>query len=101
MKAGLKSKGSGALPYPILMPAVQPLDWTDFESFDSVGFTDDGLYDVVLLTDCVFSVALAIPLVNCIKRLTGNRSTVYCCHEIRDEVSKVPQLFHEKVNELK
>lgn len=92
----LKSKGSGALPYPILPPTVRPLDWTDFESFSSsaVGFTDDGLYDIVLLTDCVFSAALAVPLVDCIRRLTGKHSTVYCCHEIRDEVSKWVQLLH-------
>ena len=88
----LKSKGSGALPYPILTPTVRSLDWTDFESFNSVGFTDDGLYDIVLLTDCVFAAALAVPLVNCIRRLTGTRSTVYCCHEIRDEVSKLLHL---------
>ena len=94
----LKSKGSGALPYPVLMPTVRSLDWTDFDSFNSLGFTDDGLFDIVLLTDCVFSAALAVPLVDCIRRLTGNKSTVYCCHEIRDEVSKWHQCLPNRVD---
>ena len=44
-------------------------------------------YDYVLLTDCVFSAKLAIPLVNTIRCCCGPRTTVLCCHEIRDEVN--------------
>jgi hypothetical protein len=44
-------------------------------------------YDYVLLTDCVFSAELAVPLVNTILCGCGPRTTVICCHEIRDEVS--------------
>lgn len=44
-------------------------------------------YDYVLLTDCVFSATLAEPLVNTILCGCGPRTTVICCHEIRDEVS--------------
>ena len=44
-------------------------------------------YDYVLLTDCVFSAELAVPLVNTILCCCGPRTNVICCHEIRDEVS--------------
>jgi len=43
-------------------------------------------YDYVILTDCVFSVELAQALVNTILCCCGPRTTVICCHEIRDEV---------------
>ena len=46
-------------------------------------------YDYVLLTDCVFAAELAVPLVNTILCCCGPRTTVICCHEIRDEVRKV------------
>lgn len=83
------SKGKGILPYPILQHSVLALDWTDFESFEHLGEISGnpiGLFDFVLLTDCVFSALLAVPLVDCIRRLTSTNSIVYCCHEIRDEV---------------
>lgn len=80
----LNGKGKGALPYPLITPTVRALDWTDFESFRSDGEEEE--FDFVLLTDCVFSATLAVPLVDCIRKLSGPRSTVYCCHEIRDEV---------------
>jgi predicted nicotinamide N-methyase len=83
MYCQLNSKGKGALPYPVMQHSVRALDWTDWDSFKT---PDPGLFDFVLLTDCVFSALLAEPLVNCISRLTGTHSTVYCCHEIRDEV---------------
>ena len=41
-------------------------------------------FDVVLLTDCVFSVHLVPDLVRTIRQCTGPRSVVYCVHEIRD-----------------
>jgi len=44
-------------------------------------------YDIVLLTDCVFALELVEHLVNAILCFCGPRTTVYCCHEIRDEVS--------------
>jgi protein N-lysine methyltransferase METTL21D len=82
----LNSKGKGALPYPILPHSVRALDWTDFDSFKSSSDIEVGLFDIILLTDCVFSAALAVPLVDCILKLADTRCTVYCCHEIRDEV---------------
>ena len=85
----LKSKGKGALPYPVLQHTVRALDWTEFESFEAFGKSSGSqhaLFDYILLTDCVFSAALAIPLVDCIRKLSGTHSIVYCCHEIRDEV---------------
>ena len=82
----LIGKGKGALPYPILPHCVRALDWTAFGSFQSSSDIDVGLFDFILLTDCVFSAALAVPLVDCILKLADTRCTVYCCHEIRDEV---------------
>ena len=82
----LNSKGKGALPYPILQHSVRALDWTDFGSFQSSSDIEVGVFDFILLTDCVFSAALAVPLVDCILKLADTRCTVYCCHEIRDEV---------------
>ncbi len=41
-------------------------------------------YDIVLLTDCVFSAALVPHLIRTILAATGPRSVVYCVHEIRD-----------------
>jgi predicted nicotinamide N-methyase len=81
----LNSKGQGALPKPIVPPSIFALDWTDFNSFEESGGLANGTYDIVLLTDCVFSVTLAIPLVDCIKKLCSSHSIIYCCHEIRDE----------------
>jgi len=43
-------------------------------------------YDVVLLTDCVFSASLAVDLVGTILNHMEEKATVICCHEIRDEV---------------
>lgn len=80
----LNGKGKGALPYPLIIPTVKALDWTDIESFLCDG--DEKEFDFIVLTDCVFSATLAVPLVECIRKLSGIRSTVYCCHEIRDEV---------------
>mmetsp|Transcript_2071 Transcript_2071/g.2185 ORF Transcript_2071/g.2185 Transcript_2071/m.2185 type:complete len:265 (-) Transcript_2071:953-1747(-) len=80
----LRSKGK-AFPNTLSPPSVFPLDWIDFKSFEEVSGLADCPYDIVLLTDCVFSASLAIPLVDCIRRLSGTNSTIYCCHEIRDE----------------
>ena len=91
----LNSLGKGALPYPVLQHSVLALDWTDFKSFENLGKISGNSiesFDVVLLTDCVFSAQLAIPLVNCIRNLTSTHSVVYCCHEIRDEV-RAPQIY--------
>jgi Lysine methyltransferase len=83
--AEMNSKGAGALPQPITEPRVMPLDWTDWNSFEGLWPTGIIPFDIVLLTDCVFSAALAEPLVSCIRRLSGVHTVVYCCHEIRDE----------------
>jgi len=41
-------------------------------------------FDVILLTDCIFSVSLARPLVDILRHYSDKTTTVYCCHEIRD-----------------
>ena len=64
---------------------------TDIQLMDSSnGFTyliKAAPYDIILLTDCVFALELVEHLVNSILCFCGPRTTVYCCHEIRDEVS--------------
>ena len=57
---------------------------TGNSSFDLL--VADFPYDYVVLTDCVFAKELAVPLVNTILCCCGPRTTVICCHEIRDEV---------------
>ena len=62
---------------------IQPMESSD-------GFTSlirAAPYDIILLTDCVFALELVEHLVNSILCFCGPRTTVYCCHEIRDEVS--------------
>ena len=44
-------------------------------------------FDIVLLTDCVFSVLLVEPLINTILSCSDSKTEVICCHEIRDEAS--------------
>jgi len=41
-------------------------------------------YDIILLTDCVFSAKLVPALIRTIIAACGPRSIVYCVHEIRD-----------------
>lgn len=57
---------------------------TGGSSFDLLA--KDAPFDYVVLTDCVFAKELAVPLVNTILCCCGPRTTVICCHEIRDEV---------------
>ena len=81
----LMSKGSGATPRPLIPPRAIPLDWTEYEHLGESGIFSPP-YDIVLLTDCVFSPVLAPALIGVISFACGPRSLVYCCHEIRDEV---------------
>lgn len=86
-------------------PLVFPIDWIDsLQNTEEKGDekrAEDGknkdsqsnsqsniakqCYDVVLLTDCVFSASLSVALVATILRFCGEKSSVICCHEIRDE----------------
>ena len=80
----LTSLGTGSLPNRIHRPVVHPLDWTDWDAFESTCEYGGTSFDIVLLTDCVFSVSLAPYLVDCIRKFSSNHTVVYCCHEIRD-----------------
>ena len=44
-------------------------------------------YDIVLLTDRVFSASLSVDLVATLLLFAKEKSTIICCHEIRDEVN--------------
>jgi len=79
----MKSKGSGYLQN-IHEPIIRPLDWTwdDIQQNETI---TNSPYDIVLLTDCVFSKYLAPFLVKTIMKCTGPKTQVICSHEIRDE----------------
>mmetsp|Transcript_13173 Transcript_13173/g.19799 ORF Transcript_13173/g.19799 Transcript_13173/m.19799 type:complete len:275 (-) Transcript_13173:16-840(-) len=84
----------------IQKPKVHSIDWTEAasrsvhlneSSENGISFQMDNLvnhedkYDVVLLTDCVFSASLVNDLVKTILNHVEEKATVICCHEIRDE----------------
>lgn len=79
----LKSMGSGYLRSEIHEPIVRPLDWTWDEDMRSNTITDT--YDIVLLTDCVFSTKLVPFLIQKIIKASGPKTQVIAIHEIRDE----------------
>jgi hypothetical protein len=72
---------------PISRPVVAPLDWTN--PFDCPEGAPRPPYDLLLLTDCVFSAELSPSLVSTMASLCGPKTEVYCCYEIRDEVRKL------------
>eukprot|EP01041_Mallomonas_annulata_P004893 gene4893-9760_t len=73
----------GAIPSALIRPVVLPLDWTE-EWLPPPGCPSPP-YDLVLLTDCVFSTTLVPALVANISKCCGPRGEVLCVHEIRDE----------------
>lgn len=72
-----------SIKYPIQDPEIMPIDWT-VEAKSEV--ENPQVYDLILLTDCVFSMELIEDLVGTIVKHTGPKTTLMCCHEIRDEV---------------
>lgn len=82
-------KAEESIKHPILDPEIMPIDWT-VES--KVVEENPRVYDLILLTDCVFSMELIDDLVGTILRHTGPKTTLLCCHEIRDEVCPLPSL---------
>ena len=79
----MKSKGSGYLK-DIHEPIIRPLDWTWDDNQQKETITNSP-YDIVLLTDCVFSTYLVPFLVRTILKCTGPKTQIICSHEIRDE----------------
>ena len=69
----------------IKKPTCFAVDWVKHASSEH-DLDIQSQYDIVLLTDCVFSAMLVNDLVSTILKYSGPRSTVICCHEIRDEV---------------
>lgn len=71
---------------PLIRPIVTSIDWTQHASTNND--SDSSLhttYDYILLTDCVFSRSLVHELVSTIRKYSGLKSEVICCHEVRDE----------------
>ena len=87
----------GAQVVDFIRPIVAPIDWRDHSLIPSTFPDSDRLpfiafeesYDVVLLTDCVFSRSLVKDLVLTILKYCAAKSELICCHEIRDEVVKI------------
>ena len=68
----------------LIRPSVTSVDWTQHAApCDEASLHSP--YDLVLLTDCVFSRALVCDLVATIRKYSGLKSEVVCCHEVRDE----------------
>ena len=89
----LSSLGAQAVEY--IRPQVASIDWRDHDSTPTpLADNSDQLpsialeesFDVVLLTDCVFSKSLVRDLVSTILKFSTAKSELICCHEIRDEV---------------
>ena len=66
----------------IQRPIVYPIDWTEHDQSTPI----DDFYDIILLTDCIFSALLTNDLVKTIQKFSNSKTKVICCHEIRDEV---------------
>ncbi len=91
MQAVSSSTGNGSSTVTIQRPTVFAIDWTEHATTNlptdgDEGAADTHIYDIVLLTDCVFSVELVPDLMATILKHSGPKSTIICCHEIRDEV---------------
>lgn len=71
---------------PLHKPTVLPLDWTQHSPEHLAGFQDK--YDIILLTDCIFSMDLLDDIVEILLHFSTPKTTVICCHEIRDEVTR-------------
>jgi protein N-lysine methyltransferase METTL21D len=87
-------------PTAIHPPDFLYLDWTAFEKDSAVTVDEDGVgiarharldimhapYDLILLTDCVFSMEVSLDLIRTIGLCSGPKTTILCCYETRDEV---------------
>ena len=70
----------GSIGLTLHRPRVVALDWTQpCEALSGQTF------DLILLTDCIFSVTLTDALIETILRYSTSRTEIICCHEIRDE----------------
>lgn len=78
----------GSIGLTLHRPQVIALDWTQpCEALNGCTF------DIILLTDCIFSVTLTDALIGTILRYCTNKTEILCCHEIRDEVSTYMYIY--------
>ena len=61
------------------------LDGNDSNDSKEDSGTKNKKFDIILLTDCVFSSSLVPDLINTILLFSHSKTTVMVCHEIRDE----------------
>lgn len=68
---------------------VHPLDERSSEPVLTACCVDDIAtpYDMILCTDCVFSIEVSKDLIHTINMCSGLKTTVFCCYETRDEVN--------------
>lgn len=71
------------------------LDWTDSQKNTTELLPS---YDIILLTDCIFSMELVDHIIQTINFYSNSKTTVICCHEIRDEITN--NAFVSKLSEL-
>lgn len=94
-------RSEDSIKYPIQEPEIRAIDWTKEVAIgadEGSAIATPQAYDIILLTDCVFSMELIDDLVGTINKYSGPKTTLLCCHEIRDEVlhyqTKIKLSFH-------
>jgi predicted nicotinamide N-methyase len=83
-----------SIKYPIQEPEIRAIDWTVEAKLED---ENPKTYDIILLTDCVFSMDLIDDLIGTILHHSGPKTTLICCHEIRDEVAN--DAFVERISQ--
>jgi hypothetical protein len=95
------NQASSTLTTAVIRPVTTPLDWTQpFACPDGAPIPP---YDILLLTDCIFSISLIPHLISTLLSLSGPKTEVYCCYEIRDQVEYVDRnsaLFHRLMQHI-
>eukprot|EP01039_Chlorochromonas_danica_P004125 gene4125-4522_t len=80
----------------IFSPIVLPLDWRYHNPIDDL-HAFQSKYDYILLTDCIFAMDLLDDLIAILLYFSTPKTTIICCHEIRDE--GINAAFVEKLKE--
>lgn len=77
------NQASSVLTTALIRPVATPLDWTN--AFVCPDGAPGPPYDIILLTDCIFSIALIPHLISTLLSLSGPKTDIFCCYEIRDQ----------------
>jgi hypothetical protein len=88
---------SGSDTISLYKPIICALDWRSHLTHGSADILDKK-YDIILLTDCIFSLELLDDIVSICFHQAGPKTTVICCHERRDEVIYHSPSHHSYLN---